>query len=42
MGGGSEKLVGKKSDKYYEKTHIVADLLNNKAITPIVFNSKLG
>jgi transposase len=29
---------GKKSGKYYERTNIVAGLVNNKAIAPMVFN----
>ena len=37
-GKKSEKLVGKKSGKYYERTNIVAGLVNNKAIAPMVFN----
>ncbi|ETZ07291.1 hypothetical protein P618_200523 [Holospora obtusa F1] len=38
MGKKSEKFVGKKSDKYYERTHIVKGLANNKEIFPMVFN----
>jgi transposase len=34
----SEKLVGKKSGKYYERTNIISGLVNNKAIAPMVFN----
>ena len=37
-GKKSKKLVGKKSGKYYERTNIVAGLVNNKAIAPMVFN----
>ena len=37
-GKRSEKLVGKKSGKYYERTNIIAGLVNNKAIAPMVFN----
>ena len=37
-GKKNEKLVGKKSGKYYERTNIVAGLVNNKAIAPMVFN----
>ena len=37
-GKRSEKVVGKKSGKYYERTNIIAGLVNNKPIAPIVFN----
>ena len=37
-GKKSEKLVGKKSGKYYERTNIIAGLANNKSIAPMVFN----
>lgn len=37
-GKRSEKLVGKKSGKYYERTNIIAGLVNNKSIAPMVFN----
>jgi transposase len=37
-GAKSEKLVGKKSGKYYERTNIIAGLINNKSIAPMVFN----
>ena len=37
-GKKSEKLVGKKSGKYYERTNIIAGLVNNKSIAPMVFN----
>jgi transposase len=31
-------LFGKKSGKYYERTNIIAGLVNNKPIAPMVFN----
>jgi transposase len=31
-------LVGKKSGKYYQRTNIIAGLVCNKAIAPMVFN----
>jgi transposase len=37
-GKKSEKLVGKRSSKYYERTNIIAGLVNNKPIAPIVFH----
>jgi len=37
-GKRSEKLVAKKSGKYYERTNIIAGLVNNKSIAPMVFN----
>jgi hypothetical protein len=37
-GRTNEKLLGKKSGKYYERTNIIAVLLNNKSIAPTVFN----
>lgn len=37
-GRKGEKLVGKKSGKYYERTNIIAGLVNNKPIAPMVFN----
>jgi transposase len=37
-GKKSEKLVGKKSGKYYERTNIIAGYVNNKSIAPMVFN----
>ncbi len=37
-GKKSEKLVGKKSGKYYERTNIIAGYVNNKSISPMVFN----
>lgn len=38
-GKKSEKLIAKKSGKYYERTNIIAGLVNNKSIAPMVFNS---
>jgi transposase len=32
------KLLGKKSGKYYQRTNIIAGLVNNKPIAPMVFN----
>ena len=37
-GKRSEKLLGKKSGKYYQRTNIIAGYVNHKAIAPIVFN----
>jgi len=37
-GKKSEKLIGKRSGKYYERTNIIAGLVNNKSIAPMVFN----
>lgn len=37
-GKKGEKLVGKKSGKYYERTNIIAALVNNKPIAPMIFN----
>ena len=37
-GRKSEKLLGKKSGKYYQRTNIIAGLVNHKAIVPMVFN----
>ena len=37
-GKRSEKLVGKKSGKYYERTNIIAGYVNHKSIAPMVFN----
>ncbi len=37
-GKKSEKLVAKKSGKYYERTNIIAGLVNNQSIAPMVFN----
>ena len=36
-GKKSKKLVAKKSGKYYERTNIIAGLVNNKSIAPMVF-----
>lgn len=33
-----EKLVGKKSGKYYQRTNIVAGYVNHKSIAPMIFN----
>ena len=35
-GKNSEKLFGKKSGKYYERSNIVASYVNKKSITPMV------
>jgi DDE superfamily endonuclease len=37
-GKKSEKLIGKKSGKYYERTNIIAGYINKKSIAPMVFN----
>ena len=37
-GKKSEKLVGNKSGKYYERTNIIGGYVNNKSIAPMVFN----
>lgn len=37
-GRKGEKLTGKKSGKYYERTNIIAGLNLNKPIAPMVFN----
>lgn len=37
-GKKSEKLIGKKSGKYYERTNIIAGYINKTAIAPMVFN----
>ncbi len=37
-GKKGEKLTGKKSGEYYQRTNIVAGLVNNKSIAPMVFN----
>ena len=34
----SGKLIGKKSDKYYERTNIIAGCVHKIAIAPMVFN----
>jgi len=38
-GKKSEKLLGKKSGKYYQRTNIIAGYVNNKSIAPMVFNA---
>ena len=37
-GKKSEKLLGKKSGQYYERTNIIAGYVNHKSIAPMVFN----
>ena len=37
-GKKSEKLITKKSGKHYERTNIIAELVNNKSIAPMIFN----
>lgn len=37
-GKRSEKLNGKKSGKYYQRTNIIAGYVNHKSIAPMVFN----
>jgi transposase len=37
-GKKGEKLVGKKSGKYYERTNIIAGYVNHKSIAPMIFN----
>lgn len=37
-GKKSEKLKGKKSGKYYQRTNIIAGYVNHKSIAPMVFN----
>ena len=37
-GAKKEKLAGKKSGKYYERTNIIAGYVNKKSIAPMVFN----
>jgi transposase len=37
-GKKSEKLMGEKSGKYYERTNIIAAYSDKKSIAPIVFN----
>ncbi len=37
-GKKSEKLVAKKSGKHYERANIIAGLVNNESIAPMVFN----
>lgn len=37
-GKKSEKLIGKKSGKYYQRTNIIAGYVDKKSIAPMVFN----
>ena len=37
-GKRSEKLSGKKSGKYYQRTNIIAGYVNHQSIAPMVFN----
>ncbi len=37
-GKKSEKLVGKRSGKYYERTNIITKYVNRKSIAPMIFN----
>lgn len=37
-GKKSEKLIGKRSGKYYERTNIIGGLVNNNIIAPMLFN----
>lgn len=37
-GKKGKKLIGIKSGKYYQRTNIIAGLVNNKPIAPMVFN----
>jgi transposase len=37
-GRKGEKLIGKKSGKYYQRTNIIAGYVNHKSISPLVFN----
>jgi transposase len=37
-GKKGERLIGKKSGKYYQRTNIIAGLVNKKTIAPMVFN----
>lgn len=37
-GKKSEKLICKKSGKYYERSNIIAGIVGNKSIAPMVFN----
>jgi transposase len=34
----NKKLIGKKSGKYYHRINIIAGLVNNKSIAPLIFN----
>ena len=37
-GKKNEKLIGKKSGKYYQRTNIIAGYVDKKSIAPMVFN----
>lgn len=37
-GKRSERLLGKKSGKYYQRKNIIAGYINHKSIAPMVFN----
>ncbi|WP_395476239.1 IS630 family transposase [Rickettsia endosymbiont of Pantilius tunicatus] len=37
-GKKSEKLIGKKSGKYYNRTNIIAGYVNKECIAPMIFN----
>ncbi|WP_341749896.1 transposase [Candidatus Tisiphia endosymbiont of Sialis lutaria] len=37
-GKTGELLIGKKSGKHYQRTNIIAGLVNNQSIAPFVFN----
>ena len=37
-GKKSQKLLGKKSGKYYQRTNIIAGYVNREPIAPMVFN----
>ena len=37
-GKKSKKLPAKQSEKYYQRTNIIAGYVNNKSIAPVVFN----
>jgi transposase len=37
-GKKSQKLTGKKSGKYYQRTNIIAGYVNHKSIAPMLFN----
>ena len=39
-GKKGNKLLAKKSGKYYQRTNIIAGLVNNKSIAPMVFYGK--
>ena len=38
-GKKSEKLIGQKSGKYYQRINVIAGYVNRKSIDPMVFNS---